>query len=632
MNDSTTQEVSQKAPIRCLIIQLARFGDTIQSLMALRAAKQLYPQLEIHFLAREKFSDAAKKVSWLSGVITFPTEELLGPHLSGKKDETQTIAEIAGWLAPLLKDTWDMVVNWTFSESSSYLTALIPAKVKLGYSRKNDSTFLGADGWSHYIQAIIQEDIRQNVHLTDILTTQLLTALQIHAGDPSMHSSSAACGSSSQAGETSVSSKGFFSLSIQAEEGKYLSLDPSKKWIAFQLNSSEHCQHWPMSYFANLAGYITTRNPEWGIILLGLDSDRDKETQFFAELDSHAQGSRSILSLVGMTSFDLWVSVISKCQWLVSEDTAAIHLASVLGTRVLNFSFGTHTYDERGPYGTGHYVITSSAPSSNTSINARETGGDTRSEKSAHEITPEAAYLVWLHGANEWALKGQVPLEIQALKLGWKECLKNIKILRSRIRDTNDGGGVIYDSVLKRPIDIDDWCAMVMGYVARSWYCGWIPPLGKELTREEIDPLLIQKLRELGEATEVLVKICEKGHQTALTLHRKTSSMKSDKIMGVQDRQELRDLGRTLMELETLLDRLTKTQPNLLSFAKMSKVLMHHLKGDLLTDLGKETANSYIQLKEGVQIFINWTKYTLDLSKPKVLTVQTLPCLERISP
>jgi len=40
-------------PIRCLVVQFARLGDTLQSLMALRAAKQLYPNLEIHFVARE---------------------------------------------------------------------------------------------------------------------------------------------------------------------------------------------------------------------------------------------------------------------------------------------------------------------------------------------------------------------------------------------------------------------------------------------------------------------------------------------------------------------------------------------------------------------------------------------------
>lgn len=599
---ASTQTILEKAPIRCLVIQLARTGDTIQSLMALRAAKQLYPQLEIHFLARERFANAAKRVSWLSSIITLPTDSILGPFLTGTKDETQTIAEIAQWIAPLIKNSWDMVVNWTFSEASSYLTGLLPARVKLGYSRRNDSTFLGADGWSHYIQAIIQEGIGQNVHLTDILTTQLLTALQIHAGDPLPD------------GGASVSSKGFFSLTLLPEENKHLLVDPSKKWIGFQLGTGNDSQSWPIKYWANLAQYIVARHPEWGILLLGVKEDKTKEEAFFRELDSHTQGSASIVSLVGLTSFDLWISAISKCQWLFTADTAAVHLASVLGTRILNFSLGARKYSERGPYGTGHYILTATP-------NAEQSG----------EITPEAAYVVWLYGSNEWATKGQISLEAHALKLGWGDYLNQTKTLRSRIRDANDGGGVVYDAVVKKPIDMNDWCSIVMGHVARSWYCGWVPAMGKELAREDMGPLLVQKLRELHESAEILLKICDRGSQTALTLHRKTSAMKSDKIMGVQDREELRELGKTLIDLENLIERLVKTQPALLPFSKMSKVLMHHLKGEHLTDLGKETAESYRQLKDGTQIFLDWARYTLSLSKPVALQPKPTDPMERIS-
>ncbi|MGZ6333355.1 MAG: glycosyltransferase family 9 protein, partial [Bdellovibrionota bacterium] len=82
---------NSRPPIRCLVIQLARLGDTIQSLMALRAAQQLYPEMEIHFVAREKFAHAAKRVPWIKNVITLPTESLLTPVLNGEKTETQAL-------------------------------------------------------------------------------------------------------------------------------------------------------------------------------------------------------------------------------------------------------------------------------------------------------------------------------------------------------------------------------------------------------------------------------------------------------------------------------------------------------------------------------------------------------------
>ena len=224
-----SQSQPSDKPIRCLVIQLTRLGDTLQSLMALRAAKQLYPNLEIHFVARERFAAAAKRVPWIKKVVTLPTEQILAPVLTGEKTELQALSDVARWVGPLVKEPWDMVVNWSYSEASSFLTGLLPARVKLGYSRRRDTTFAAADGWSHYIQAIVQNGLSQNIHLTDIFTTQLLTALQIHFGEPMND------------GNAPVTSKNFFELEIGEKEGKWR--DRSRKWVAIQLGAGREENH-----------------------------------------------------------------------------------------------------------------------------------------------------------------------------------------------------------------------------------------------------------------------------------------------------------------------------------------------------------------------------------------------------
>src|SRR3712207_1692659 len=81
--------------VRCLVIQLAKLGDTLQTLMALRAAKQLYPQLEISLVTRERFAAAAKCVPWIAEVITLPTDRLVGPLKRGERDETESLGDLA---------------------------------------------------------------------------------------------------------------------------------------------------------------------------------------------------------------------------------------------------------------------------------------------------------------------------------------------------------------------------------------------------------------------------------------------------------------------------------------------------------------------------------------------------------
>ena len=593
-------EAKKDQPIRCLVIQFARLGDTLQSLMALRAAKQLYPNLEIHFVARESFSAAVKRVSWINSVVTFPSDEILGPVVRNEKSDLQALGDVARWVAPLVKNPWDLIINWSFSEASSYLTGLLPARVKLGYSRRKDTTFCSVDGWSHYMQAIVQGEVHQNIHLTDILTTQLLTALQIHFGEPANE------------GDAPVTSKSFFTLETNPNDLGWCWRDLSRKWIGVQLGATDATKSWSSDNWANLIHRILKKNPGYSFVLLGGHEDQPKALELLSRLESllgeNPPTAKHVLSLVGETDFDLWASVIGSCQWLFACDTAAVHLASVLGTRVFNISVGHTHWSETGPYGNGHYVITSTG-------NAEGSG----------EISPDAVYTAWSYGSLEWSHRRQLTLEEHAEQIRQSGSLNSIKVLRSKIRGSQDGGGVYYEPLVSEGLLEKEWMGMVIGHIARAWYCGWTPPIGQELQREKFSPSLIQKLRELDDSATVLNQIYNEAALTALALNKKSAKLKSDKVMRVDDRNDLRDLGNKILELEVLVDRLGRAQPSLKAFLQMSKVLMHNLRGDGLADLGKETASCYRQLNEGVSILKEWLQYSLQLTKPVAVPAQLKP-------
>ena len=581
--------------IRCLVIQLARLGDTLQSLMALRAAKQLYPELEIHLVVRERFSGAAKRVPWIDRVITLPTEALLGPVLNGEKFEKQGIGDVARWITPLIEEPWDFVVNWSYSEASSYLTGLMPSRVKLGFTRRKDISFYCTDGWSHYIQAIVQGGVHQNIHLTDILTTQLLTSLQIHVGEPV------------NAGNATVSCKGFFNLELTDKELNWGIHDPSRKWIAIQLGAGQNAKTWSPENWAKMASYVLDRHLEHNIVLLGGKEDEKRAARFLSLVSQ----PKRVVSLVGDTSFSLWASVVGRCQWVFAGDTAAIHLASVLGTRVFNISVGPVRWSETGPYGNGHYVISSNVPCK--ACDERNPRGE---HSCRNDIKPEAAYGAWSYANGEWAHRRQLSVVTHFARLGWDSLLDTIRIHRSKIRNTSDGGGVVYEPSIPRPLPLRDWRAMVMGHTARAWYCGWVPKLGQDIPKNTISPQLVQSLRQLDESAAVMLKICEQAMQYSILLNRRSSAMRSDKIMEIEDREQLRDLGMKLMDLDQLVERLAAADESLQPFAQMAKVLMHNLKGTHLSDLGRESADAYRQLSEGIKILREWISYTLNLAKP----------------
>lgn len=563
-------------PINLLVIQLARLGDTLQSLMALRAAKQLYPQIRIHFVARQSFAVAAQKVPWIEQVHVLPTEEILS--------QPEALKALARWVSPLASQPWDLLFNWSFSDASSYLCGILPARVKLGFSRRNDLSFTAIDGWSHYVQAVVQSTTSQNIHLTDILTTQLLTALQIHVGDPA------------DEGDSAVTSKGFFRLDAPAPQLAPGWRDPSRRWVGLQIGSNVAQRTWTASAWAAFATRILTQSPDTSIILMGGPDDIEKEADILSLLPDSLREGKRILSIVGRADFENWAAAVGRCQWVVAGDTAVIHLASVLGTRVLHLAINSSKWTETGPYGNGHYVLTPGV-------------GQTL-------IDPEVAYQVWAYAAGEWAARKQSTLEEHFKAKRQEESLAKLCIFRSRIRGTNEGGGVFYEPMNRQTLDLDNWGAQVIGHMARAWYCGWVPKPGGELERSAIGPHLVQNLRRLKESADVLSKICEEARRTSMALHDRSSKLRSDKIMRLDDQEDLRGLGRKLLELEDLIDRLAGNDPVLTAFSRMTRVLMHNLRGDRLTALGKESATSYAQILQGVAVLKEWIQFTLNLVKP----------------
>jgi ADP-heptose:LPS heptosyltransferase len=580
-----------REPIRIAVIQLARLGDSVQSLMALRAAHQLYPELEITYIAHESFAAAADRCPWIKKVVALPTEALVRPLLNGKRTARGMIPEIATWIEPLAQHTFDVVLNWTYSEASSFLAGILPARVRLGYSRRRDGTLSVIDGWSHYIHSVVQTETIQSIHLTDILTTQLLTALQVHFDEPVEDND----------GQT-VTSKSFFEIKrspFVCDGWNH----PGIRWIALQLGASTEDKTWDPANFAKLASMIIRRHDDTRIILLGGKKEKEIEARFFEALRNEERASglpsavfeKRIHSKVGKTSFDQWAQILSDAQWTISADTAAIHLASVLGTRVLNVSVGPVRFRETGPYGNGHYVVRSPL---------------------AATLPPEAVYATWTYASTEWQHRRVLPFAEHLRNLESSTLAGKLEVFRSKIRAPESGGGIHFETLIDQQITLENWYGQVLGHLAREWYCGWVPPVGQELERAEVSPELVQSLRKLSEGIEVLDKVYGEIIRTAEELFRKTKALKSEHLMKVSDREKIHVLGKKLEELESLSERVGVAQEPLQAIHRLARVLMHNLTGKRVSEVAEETVGVYRFLRIGVSGLRNWTSHTLSLARP----------------
>ncbi len=584
----SSDEGSQGArgAIRCLIIQLGSSERILQSLMALKAVKQLYSKVEIHFIVDQPNQDLLSRVPWIDGVTIIPREELMRSLRRGETRVSEAIPVLAQKLAPLVRVGWDYVINWTYSEASSFLGSLIPAVVKLGFSRRSDRSLECGDDWSMYVHAILQGSGYQNIHLTDILTTQLLTALQINHGDPNAHTSQ---------GADSVAAKTFFKFVDTDASEIWSQRNLSKKWISVHIDK----KLWDIEAWLRMLETVLARVPDVSIYLLGNELNDADHMKIRHWLRNELIADGRVLNLIAKNHFDIWAQAIGRSHWLISSDFTTEQLASVIGTRVLHLSDTHQVFFSSGPYGNGHYILTPS--------NATE----------KLKPTPLLSAKIFEYLYFEWSLKrGATCQEFVSKHAELTQEIQSFRVLRSRIRPTSEGGGVVYEAHTVSPMSLAEWSAVVMGQVARSWYCGWVAPLGQGIERDRISADLLKELRGLEGVIDEVSKECEKGASIASLLVQKAKRVRAAHIMDVKLKEEIRELGEQLASIDLRIEDAAQRNSALKSFSNLSKVMLHHLQGSYLEEVSRGAAQAYRQIREGLELTQQWVKHTLKVARP----------------
>lgn len=558
---------------RLLVFQLGSKSELLQSLISLRAAKQLYPGLEITLVVSTTGQEIVDRVPWIRERRVLPVEDLV---LLSRQDPKRAMANLGAWTAPLLEVNWDYLANWSSGASGAFLATLPAAKVRLGRMARKDLSLRNLDGWSQYLRGIVEESgdkVSQGIHRIDLWTTQLLTALQIHEG-PVKESDPAG-----------LSGRGFFQLSMGRED-VLTTLKGARKWVAVQVDGPT----------LKVTEALLSSRSDLNLVLLGKEA---QSTDLETVRRLQALAPSRVLNLMGQTDFDLWASVISRCHWILSRPSPAVQLASLLGTQVLLFGDQIRgRLQTLGPYGNGHYVLI---------------------PKGEREISAEEICAVFDFASSEWSIHRAASLRKHLHESGLSDPEQRLSVLRSRIRTSGEGGGVRFDSVLQEPWDIAQWSAYALSQLARHWYCGWTTSLHREMTRSELTPALVIHLRGLDEILYGCEATLQRGIRSSAELASDARRLVSSRVMAIEDRDRLRAQVEGLGEIDSFLDRLGNLHPVVHGLANLRKVLFNDLEDSDLAVLGKAAETSYRQLLEGVGVLRKTIAETLAFAKPRAL-------------
>ena len=576
---SVALQPTPRKKISLLVVQLGELEEVFRSLMALKAIKHLYPEVSIHFMSRKETSAPLKKIEWLSGIYETPT--LRTQSESEISVHNDPLTKVAGWIDQVIHLQYDLLVNWTFSNTytrmAAIVTSLIPAYIKFGDYVRNDSSLGAYDAWTMYRSAWLKDTIEQDIHQTDIITTQLLTALQIHVGDPDPSVST-----------TAVSSRYFFKNSTMMIPAEWANRPKHLKWVAIDLDSVEENA-------IEFAETLLRRHPDQGIVFLG-DSAAAMEK-------GNAIQHERLIPLMNRLDLDQCIHVLSQCQWVMASRSAVVDLASLLNIRVFyvvqGFPIHSFKWIEEGPYGNQHVVI-----------------------QSESQINAIALYGAWSYFASEWFHKGNLKIEAHFENLEISAELQAVQVYKSRIRAPEEGGGVCYEKIVSTPYCFEAWMVRVRGQMARAWFCGWLPSVESEVAKIQLNPELIKRVRSIQESVAVFIKLSQEGKMISKELRVHAEGIQSTYLMKLEDREIIETHGKKLLEVEALMSRVIQVEPELRAVLKWYQQMMSNLQGDTITAMAIETASIFDLVLEGVELISMYAQKTLSLARPKAVVDQ----------
>jgi heptosyltransferase III len=310
--------------MKIALLQLARIGDIYQTAPAINAYKRLYPDHEIHFIVRHKFSEACQGLKNIDCVIELPTKEILSPLVQTQTDLLSSLSCLENWLMSLAQNQYDLVVNLSFSPLSSWITRFLEKASQetlttVGYTRTTDGYLRIPDDMSAYVYAQCGYNKPNRFHLNEIFGT--LLEIDLLPEDWSK------------------------------EDLPPYSLPFEGPFIALQIKASQEHKSIPTGKGIQILNQLKD-SLSCPIVLLGGPQDlKESETII------HSSSYPHLVNLTGQTSLKETFSLIQQASLFVGPDSSLQNMASLTQTPTLLLSAGHVNFYETGPRAPGSFVI-----------------------------------------------------------------------------------------------------------------------------------------------------------------------------------------------------------------------------------------------------------------------------------
>ena len=319
-----------------LILNMTRMGDLVQSTSSIAGLRKQYPNACITLMVTSAFEEFSKKIPCINKRVVFDIKQFVD-----REDKKQFLwVDVYKYLENILNElkdrNYDLLINLSHSKLSAFMISYLKIKNMRGFGCDANGDRVTLDPWMQYFG--IEPFNRQlnPFNLVEIFTRSAGVAPEenpirlLTAGD----------------GIDSVSK--FFEIDGANTE---------ELLIGIQAGSSLEGRRWPPESFAKIADGLV-ENLGAKIILLGVNSEK----KLSEKIISLAKHKNRITDLAGKTNVDQLTALVSKCSYLITNDTGTMHVAAAVGTTIIGLFFAhAHPY-ETAPYSPGHLIFHARIP------------------------------------------------------------------------------------------------------------------------------------------------------------------------------------------------------------------------------------------------------------------------------
>lgn len=295
-----------KSNLQVAIIQLTRTGDLLQAYQVVKQAKKEYPDATFTLIARDKF---VKGIRFLTDEVFDKTFTIDTKSFFTKPSFATAQSNLQHLITEINHVKYDMVVNLSFNKSSSYLSTLINAKVRLGIYRNLDGEVAIDDKWGQYVYATVMSGTQNPFNLVEIYRNML----------------------------------GVKRFEPQGNKDCYNDL------IVIHPFASQIKKRWGSSKWVEVIYRLAKENPTHKIAIVGGPSDIKEQNQIVNSpmlMDLHSQ----IEACAGELDIQGTYALLNQARVFIGHDSMVSHLAAITNTPAVILSLGTVRPSETTPY------------------------------------------------------------------------------------------------------------------------------------------------------------------------------------------------------------------------------------------------------------------------------------------